>query len=239
MSLDLSMLPRGTIVYPNSDRKPLAENTKQARWIFTLYGNLSALFRHAADVFVAADNLWYPVVGEPEVCTAPDVYVAFGRPKRDRGSYKQWEEDGVPITVAFEILSPGNSYQEMADKFDFYERYGVEEYYVYDPDHNTLDVYIRRGEMLRRIRPADGLVSPRLGLRFQLTEPEMTVYRPDGKPFLTFEELEEHRLKAEQQAEDARRKLTRLAELSRKARRGLANAEELQELERLEEQSGA
>ncbi len=56
--------PRKPIHYPDSDGKPMAENTKQARWIFTLYGNLSALFRDSADVFVAADNLWYPVEGE-------------------------------------------------------------------------------------------------------------------------------------------------------------------------------
>ena len=30
--------------------------------------------------------------------------MVFGRPKGDRGSYKYWEEDDVPITVAFEVL---------------------------------------------------------------------------------------------------------------------------------------
>src|SRR5256885_21843 len=147
---------RQAVVYPDSDDKPMADNTKQARWIFVLFGNLAALFRQRVDIFVAADLFWYPVEGHPEIRTAPDVLVVFARSKGDRGSYKQWEEDNVPLTVVFEILSPGNTYLEMDDKLDFYEEHGVEEYYLYDPDSNRLKVFVRRGEDLRRIRPVDG-----------------------------------------------------------------------------------
>ena len=64
--------------------------------------------------------------------------VVFGRPKGYRGSYKQWEEGGIAPQVVFEILSPGNRPGKMQRKFQFYDRYGVEEYYVYDPDTNEL-----------------------------------------------------------------------------------------------------
>jgi len=36
--------------------------------------------------------------------------------------------------VVFEILSPGNRLKEMTKKFKFYDDYGVEEYYLSDPD---------------------------------------------------------------------------------------------------------
>ncbi|MBI1918319.1 MAG: Uma2 family endonuclease [Planctomycetes bacterium] len=264
--------PPGPIIYPDSDGKPLAENTKQARWIVVLFGNLCALFRDRIDVFVAIDLFWYPVEGQPEIRTAPDVLVVFGRPKGDRSSYKHWEEAGIPLTVVFEILSPTNTYAEMDDKLIFYEEYGVEEYYLYDPDTNRLWVYVRRGEVLRRVRPADGFISPRLKIRFDLSGPEMIVYHPDGRKFLTFGELETARVEAQRQTAEAQRqtaeaqrqtaeaqrqtaeaqqqadeaeqraslveqRVARLAELSRKARRGQASPEELQELERLEEQS--
>ncbi len=212
--------PSQPIEYPESDGKPMAENTKQARWIFMLYGNLLALFAEVADVFIAADNFWYPVEGEPEIRQAPDVYVVFGRPKGDRGSYKQWEERGVAPQVVFEILSPGNDPIEMADKFDWYDQYGVEEYYIYDPDRNRLIVYLRRGEVLRRVRPSDGFVSPRLKIRFQMTSPEMTVYRPDGRPFITFDQLEAERVReaearrqAVERAEKAEAEVERLRRL--------------------------
>jgi Uma2 family endonuclease len=228
-------LPPPPIIYPESDGKPMADNTRQLRWITTLYGNLAALFDEQPDVFVAGDLLWYPVEGQPEVRTAPDVLVIFGRPKGDRGSYKQWEEENVPLTVVFEVLSPGNTVMEMDDKHAFYEEHAVEEYYLYDPDHNRLKAFVRRGDVLRRVRPVQGYVSPRLGIRFDVSGEELVVYRPDGQRFLTFPELEAARKQAEQRAEQAERRAARLAELSRKARRGQASAEEVQELDRLEE----
>lgn len=218
------------IIYPDSDGKPLAENTKKLHWIVLLFGNLAALFRDRADVFVAGDNLWYPVEGRPDVTLAPDVYVAFGRPKGHRGSYKQWEEENVPLTVVFEVLSPGNTVTEMDDKHAFYEEYGVEEYYVYDPDKDRLMVFQRKGNVLLRIRPSHGFISPRLGIRFDLSGPEMAVFGPDGKRFISFEDLKSAQEQAEQRA-------TRLAQLGRKARRGQATPEEIRELERLEEQA--
>lgn len=95
------------IEYPDSDGQPLAENTLQYQWIVMIQGNLDLLFRHQPDVFVAGDNLIYPVEGHPEIRMAPDIYVAFGRPKGHRGSYRVWEEAGIFPQVVFEILSPG------------------------------------------------------------------------------------------------------------------------------------
>jgi Uma2 family endonuclease len=60
--------------------------------------------------------------------------VIFGRPKGDRDSYKQWQENNISPQVVFEILSPRNLTQERINKSLFYQRYGVDEYYVYDPD---------------------------------------------------------------------------------------------------------
>jgi Uma2 family endonuclease len=231
--------PLGAIVYPESDGKPIADNSKQFRWIGVLAGNLAALFRDVADVLVAGNMFWYPVEGETEIRNAPEVFVVFGRRKGDRGSYQQWQEGNVPVTVTFEVLSPGNDVWEMDDKLAFYEEYGVEEYYLYDPDNNRFKVWVRRGEVLRRVRPLDGFVSPRLGIRFDLSGPEMVVYYPDGRRFLTFEELEAERARAEKRADLAEQLAARLAELSRKARRGQATAEELAELERLEDQASS
>jgi Uma2 family endonuclease len=248
----LPTLP-GPVIYPDSDGQPMAENTKQLRWIVVLYDNFTALFRGTPDVFVAADLLWYAVEGEPEIRQAPDVMVAFGRRKGHRGSYKQWEEGGIAPQVVFEILSPGNTATEMADKHDFYDEHGVEEYYIYDPDNNRLLAYVRGREALRRVRIATDFVSPRLGIRFDTTGPELVILRPDGQRFLTFEEVEaerarerQQRLAAEQRATQAEQRaaqaeqratwLARLAELSRKARLQQATPEELAELERLEQQ---
>lgn len=122
------------VFYPETDGKPMANNTKQAEAIMILKENLDILFENRPDVFVAMDLFWYPVKGRPDIVQAPDVMVALGRPKGHRDSYKQWVEDGVAPQGVFEVLSPANTPQKMEQKFQFYEQYGVQEYYVYDPE---------------------------------------------------------------------------------------------------------
>jgi len=51
------------LVYPESDGKLMANNTKQFRWIVTIKENLEILFASQTDVFIAGDLLWYPVEG--------------------------------------------------------------------------------------------------------------------------------------------------------------------------------
>jgi len=191
------------VVYPDSDGQPMAENTLQFRWIVTLQGNLDALFKDDPNVFVAGDLLWYPVEGSNSIRIAPDAMVAFGRPKGYRGSYQQWKEDNIAPQVVFEVLSPGNRLTEMVNKFRFYDRYGVEEYYVYDPDLNELSGWLRRDESLAEIDEMNGWISPRLGIRFELPDDELQIYRPDGRRFLTYLELFEQSENAQQQAEAA------------------------------------
>ncbi|MFP4414576.1 MAG: Uma2 family endonuclease, partial [Coleofasciculus sp.] len=87
------------IIYPESDGQPLADNTIQFRLIVTIQGGIDALFLENPNVFVAGDLFWYPVEGEPWIRQAPDVMVVIGRPKGDRRSYKQWEEDNIPPQV--------------------------------------------------------------------------------------------------------------------------------------------
>ena len=137
--------PSRTIDYPDSDGLPMSDNTMQFRWITTVVGGLDALFRDDPNVFVAGDLLWYPIEGDNKTRTAPDAMVVFGRTKGYRGSYMQWREDGIAPQVVFEVLSPGNRAADLAWKFAFYDRFGVEEYYQINPDPIRLDGWGRDG----------------------------------------------------------------------------------------------
>ncbi len=172
------------IVYPDSDGKRMADNTKQFNWIVKIKENLELLFADNPDVFVAGDLLWYPVEGNNKLRIAPDAMVAFGRPKGYRGSYRMWEENNIAPQVVFEILSPGNTAKEMAKKLAFYEQYGVSEYYEYDPDRIVLKGWIRRNNRLHPVEDMRGWISPLLKIRFELGEDDLQVYHPDGKRFL-------------------------------------------------------
>ncbi|MEA5476967.1 Uma2 family endonuclease [Pseudanabaena galeata UHCC 0370] len=175
-------------IYPSSDGQPSAESTEHYQWIVTITGGLEALFKNDENVFVAGDLLWYPIEGKSDIRRAPDAMVVFGRPKGARGSYIQHLESGIAPQVVFEILSRGNRILEMSRKFDFYQTYGVEEYYVYDHLSNDLAIWIRNQEQ-NRLKPIDDVQnwsSPRLGIRFELTDESLNIFNPDGSKFLTY-----------------------------------------------------
>lgn len=205
------------IDYPDSDGQPMADNTQQFRWIVLIKENLELLFANDSKVFVAGDLLWYPVEGSPEIRVAPDVMVAFDRPKGDRGSYKQWLEGNIAPQVVFEILSLGNRLKEMTKKLQFYDRHGVEEYYIYDPESNDLHGLYRQDKRLNIIEDINNWTSPRLQIRFTLTEETLEIYRPDGQKFLTTLELsqrfEQEHQRAEQEYQRAERLLAQLKAL--------------------------
>ena len=203
--LQLKQDPKLEQLYPSSDGKPMADNTQQYRWIVLIKENLELILAETETVFVAADLLWYPVdirtlpvTERPPAppAMAPDVMVAFGRPQGDRPSYRQWLEDNIAPQVVFEILSDSNrtaqGRKQMAEKFAFYQRYGVEEYYIYDPDQLKLEAWRRQDQTLVPIAALSGWISPRLKIRFEWESgQELNLFRPDGQRFFSFLELEQ------------------------------------------------
>src|SRR4028119_1686975 len=216
-------LAKEEIIYPSSDGQPMADSTIQYQWITKIQGGCDALFKDDPNVFVAGDLLWYPVEGSNTICQAPDVMIVFGVPKGARRSYRQWTENNIPPQVVFEIRSFSDSQTKMNKKLAFYNRYGVEEYYLYDPEDAELSGWQRIEGLLEVIEPMSGWVSPRLGVRFELTEQGLELYRPDGQRFLSYLELEEQRelqaQRAEQEAQRAEQEAQRAEQEAQRAER--------------------
>lgn len=213
------------VLYPDSDGNPIAKNTIQYQHIIAIQVGLDAMFANNPDVYVAADLLWYPVEGRPDVKNTLDVMVAYGRPKGDRGPYRQWEEDGVAPQVVFKITSPAATAAEMLSKRMFYDCYGVAEYYEYDPEIGMLDVWTRQNSALRNAFFTDEWRSPLLGVTLKVeTNGELSVYRPNGERFLRPVEIralaniaeawaERERNRADRERERAERLAAKLREL--------------------------
>ncbi len=93
----------------------------------------------------------------------------------------------------------------MANKLNFYDRYGVEEYYIYDPDHGTLEGYLRNVErgQLEPIPEMVGWLSPRLGVHFGLEGTDLVMLAPDGRAFEPMLEVIQGREAAQTQTRDA------------------------------------
>jgi Uma2 family endonuclease len=220
--------PDLSLLYPDSDGKPMADNTVQFDHIMMIKGGLDVVFSDREDVFVAGDLLWYPVEGAPEIRVAPDVMVVLGRPKGHRRSYLQWREDGVAPQVVFEIVSPRSAVPDMLVKTVFYQQYGVLEYYIYDPALGELYGLVRDGTALKPVEAMEGWTSPLLEIRFELgplAPPDaptdtprrpLRVFGPDGRPFSSFAALAAERNRAE--AERNRAEAERDAERERAER---------------------
>jgi len=217
--------------YPESDGKPMAEGTEQYEWLVKIKENLECLFAADPEVFVAGDLFWYPLRDRSVAdAMAPDVMVAFGRPKGSRRCYKQWEEGDIAPQVVFEIRSPSNGPKDMAEKLAYYDRFGVEEYYVYDPPPNTLEVWQRQDGRLKRMSHLKGWTSPRLGIRFALGGKTLEIFDPQGQPFLTSVErngqLRREQVRADEEHRRAERAAAHATQQTARAEQEHARAQE-------------
>lgn len=200
-TMQLPATQQKKVFYPESDGQPMAENTLQYEWIVLIKQGLESIFLNRDDVFIAADLFWYPVEGENTIRLAPDVMVALGRPKGKRGSYKQWQEGNIAPQVVFEILSPSNRPLEMSRKLQFYEQYGVLEYYIYDPENFSFSACVRSDTQSALVDMCEtewgNCTSPLLGISFYWdTEAALEIKDPQGKPFLAYQEWIELHSKA-------------------------------------------
>ena len=93
----------------------------------------------------------------------------------------------------------------MEKKLIFYERYGVDEYYIYDPDRDRLEGWLRsENGILNNIPVMQNWVSPRLGMRFEQSGEILKLFRPDGTPFHSFNEVNVLLMEEQQRTESQR-----------------------------------
>ena len=105
-----------------------------------LWPPLEERYQNRQDVFAATDLLVYYGGVVPSRRSAarisPDLLVAFGVPKRERGSFTVWEEGKAPDFV-LEIVSPSTGLRHRHDKPGLYQRMGVRDYFLFDPRNRT------------------------------------------------------------------------------------------------------
>lgn len=122
----------GEIEYPEADGEPLGETEFHIAAILYLFGALRFLYRNIADMYVAADMLFYYVEGSSTIYKVPDVFVVKGVGKHKRRVWKTWEEKVAPAVI-FEITSASTGRIDTDEKKQLYARLGVQEYYLFDP----------------------------------------------------------------------------------------------------------
>ena len=73
----------------------------------------------------------------------PDISIVCDRGKLDKHGCK-----GAPDMV-MEILSPSTQRHDRLVKLGLYQRAGVREYWIVDPDSSTVQVFLRRDDSLQ------------------------------------------------------------------------------------------
>ncbi len=188
--------------------------------------------------------LWYYREGDNTARVAPDVFVALGVPRDPpRDSYKVWEEGKTPDFV-LEVAAPLKARLDREGKRELYQRLGVREYWMHDPDgglHRTRLQALRLvGGTYRAVkveRDASGHIRARskvLGLDLLFDGDRLRIWDPVAGRFLPTvaeaearaEAAQQMQREAQAQAEDAKR-LRRAAERDRREAEARAESERL------------
>lgn len=87
---------------------------------------------HACQVFGAPLDV---VIAEDQI-VQPDIFIVC-----DRQKIEKTHVSGAP-DVIFEIASPSTSLKDRREKMELYERSGVAEYFIIDPDAKFIEKYM-------------------------------------------------------------------------------------------------
>jgi Uma2 family endonuclease len=126
------------ILYPAEDGEPMAETQIHIRAIILLFQALEDYLARRLDIYIAADMFWYWEEGNVAARRAPDVMVIKGVGRQVRRSFLSWKEKGAVPCVIFEMASQGTWRENLNEKRKLYERLGVNEYFIFDPESKYL-----------------------------------------------------------------------------------------------------
>ncbi len=204
----VAAISRPLVFYPETDGQPMAESDKHRKLMHAVISALESFFSGALDVYVTGNLLLYYVEGDARKSVAPDVFVAFGVPKRDRRVYKLWEEGKGP-DVVIEITSDSTQDDDLGRKFRLYEQtLRVPEYFLYDPTedylHPPLQGYrLRQGKYAPCETVEGRLHSETLNLDLAVRDGQLRLFDPQRSQWLLTPEeyaVENKRLRAELEA---------------------------------------
>ncbi len=178
----------------------MPDSTWQLRTVYRQYGALSIRYEGDPSTFIGIDLLLYDREDKRGEAVAPDLFVVFGTPDKDRRSFEVGEEGRVPDFV-LEVASKGTHKKDLGSKKNTYERMGVREYCVFDPQGGMhrprLQLFRLEEGIYKRVRwwgDPDGplaMTSETLALELRFTDDRMHFWDPQTQEYL-LDHHEEH-----------------------------------------------
>lgn len=200
------LIKKEEIIYPDSDGKPMAETDTHLNEMINLLEMLKYHYRNNPKAYVSGNLFLYYQEGNPNKNVAPDVFVVLGVNKKERRTYKTWEEGKAP-DVIIEVTSSSTKYKDTKIKMALYRQLGVKEYYLYDPTGDYLPGQLQAHHLKGKdyhLVPSKRSTwkSPVLGLEMKLENGRLRLYdQSTGERLLTPAE----QVQAREAAEAARK----------------------------------
>lgn len=209
--------PTDTELYPETDGKPMAASDMHREILIRTLQVLEAHFEQYPDVYISGDIMMYDIEGPRRTAISPDVLIAFGLGRKQRRTYKVWEEGKSPDFV-MELSSASTYENDLTTKMEHYARMGIQDYFLYDAERQYLPSPLMGFTLVDgayvEIHPNvdDGLHSDALGLDFHLRGEHFEIYDPVAEKWLQTRAEQEAaaRQKAEAEATQLREELARL-----------------------------
>ena len=200
------ILSAPTIVYRESDGKPMAETERHRDLMIDFIQMLKYHYKDVHDVCVTGNLFLYYEEGNPKKFISPDVFVAFGVEKKTRRTYMTWIEGNTPDFV-LEVASQGTIREDKGKKKKIYaDDLAVKEYYIYDPLGQIVPSFIGyrlvNGKYIEIEFVDDRLPSEVLGLELGEQNGVLRLYNPITSKWLQTppERLELAEVRAEQES---------------------------------------
>ena len=230
-----------TLVYPESDGKPMAETDTHRNLMMDFILMLEDYYQNENDVYVSGNLLLYFEEGDPKKCLSPDVFVVFGVEKKLRRTYQTWVEANTPDFV-LEIASPSTFKEDIGRKKDLYASVlAVKEYYIFDPlgqivpsftGYRLIDGVYQEIDFANERLPSEVL-----GLELGQYEEKLRLYNPNTSQWLQTPPERVEIAEARAETAEARAEIAEAHAQQESIARKIAEtalAEALAELERLQ-----
>lgn len=198
------------IEYPTSDGRPVAETPLHYKRLADAAYALTTFFDPQPGVYVGVNMLVYDEPGNPRRHLSPDIFIAFGVEDGYRDIFKLWEETAPAFVL--EVTSK-TTRREDDRKKSRYARWGVLEYFLYDPRAEYVKPRLKGFSLVdTAYRPMTtsmlpngkaGLWSKSLGLYLWLNGPELCILNPETGRDLRTPDAEAARAEAEAARADA------------------------------------
>jgi Uma2 family endonuclease len=137
--------------YPSSDGEPMTESDPTRDYLIYAVEALSIYFGSRRNVYVSGNLFIYYIEGDTQASVSPDVFVVFGVSKRQRKSYKIWQEGGKAPNFILEITSKSTKQKDQEVKPKLYAQLGVEEYFQYDPTGDYLQPQLQGSRLVNSV----------------------------------------------------------------------------------------